>query len=79
MLADRLVSIAEATLDQADSTLRQTQLAREVGNQSEFELLRAQVTRDNQRPLVIARRADRDVAYLRLHQISISRPSSRSC
>jgi outer membrane protein len=69
MLADRLVSIAEATLDQADSTLRQTQLAREVGNQSEFELLRAQVTRDNQRPLVIARRADRDVAYLRLHQI----------
>lgn len=69
ILADRLVEIAEATLDQADSTLKQTLLARQVGNQSEFDLLRAQVTRDNQRPLVIARRADRDVAYLRLHQI----------
>jgi outer membrane protein TolC len=69
ILADRLVSIAEATLDQADSTLKQTQLGRQVGTQSEFDLLRARVTRDNQRPVVIRRRADRDVAYLRLRQI----------
>jgi outer membrane protein len=69
ILADRLVSIAEATLDQADSTLKQTQLGRQVGTQSEFDLLRARVTRDNQRPVVIQRRADRDVAYLRLRQI----------
>ena len=40
-----------------------------MGTQSEFDLLRARVTRDNQRPVVIARRADRDVAYLRLRQL----------
>lgn len=65
-LADRLVSIAEATLGQAEETLRQVTLARQVGNQPEFELLRAQVTRDNQRPQLIQRRADRDLAYTRL-------------
>src|SRR5262249_37645154 len=69
ILADRLVAIAEATLDQADTTLKRTQLGREVGTQSEFDLLRARVPRDNQRPIVIQRRADRDVAYLRLHQV----------
>jgi len=50
-------------------TLRQTTLARQVGNQSEFELLRAKVTRDNQLPQVIQRRTDRDLAYLRLKQL----------
>jgi outer membrane protein len=69
LLADRLVAIAEKTLEQADTTLKNTQLARQVGNLSEFDLLRARVTRDNQRPVLIARRADRDVAYLRLRQL----------
>jgi outer membrane protein len=68
-LADRLLAIAEATLEQADTTLSQTQLARQVGNQSEFDLLRARVTRDNERPVVIQRRADRDQAYYRLKQL----------
>lgn len=68
-LADRLLTIALATLDQADTTLSQTQLAREVGNLSEFDLLRARVTRDNQRPIVIQRRADRDLAYFRLKSL----------
>ncbi|MEA2723669.1 MAG: hypothetical protein QOH59_1440 [Gemmatimonadales bacterium] len=68
-LADRLFTIAQATLDQADTTLSQTQLAREVGNLSEFDLLRARVTRDNQRPIVIQRRADRDLAYYRLKSL----------
>jgi outer membrane protein TolC len=68
-LGDRLVAIAEATLQQADTTLAQAQLAKDVGNQSEFELLRARVTRDNQRPVVIQRRADRDLAYVRLKQL----------
>jgi outer membrane protein len=68
-LGDRLVAIAEATLQQADTTLAQTTLARRVGTQSEFEQLRAQVTRDNQRPVVIQRRAQRDIAYLRLKQL----------
>jgi outer membrane protein len=68
-LADRLLAIALATLEQADTTLSQTQLARQVGNLSEFDLLRARVTRDNQRPVVIQRRADRDLAYYRLKQL----------
>lgn len=68
-LSDRLVAIAEAGLDQAERTLSETRLARQVGNQPEFELLRAQVQRDNQRPVVIQRRAQRDLAYLRLKQL----------
>jgi outer membrane protein TolC len=65
-LADRLVRIAEATFAQADTTLAQVRLAEQVGNQPEFDVLRAQVQRDNQLPLVIQRRADRDLAYTRL-------------
>jgi outer membrane protein TolC len=68
-LGDRLVAIATATLEQADTTLSQTQLARQVGNQSEFDLLRARVTRDNQRPVVIQRQAARDIAYYRLKNL----------
>jgi outer membrane protein TolC len=68
-LADRLAVIAAATLEQAETTLSQVRVAREVGQQSEFELLRAQVTRDTQEPVVIQRRADRDLAYMRLKQL----------
>ncbi|MEP6904944.1 MAG: TolC family protein [Gemmatimonadales bacterium] len=68
-LADRLVNITEASYTQTEKVFQQTQLAKNVGNISEFELLRAQVTRDNQRPLVIQRRSDREVAYLRLKQL----------
>ena len=68
-LTDRLVQIAESSLVQTETVFRQTKLARQVGDKSEFDLLRAQVTRDNQRPLVIQRRAQRDLAYLRLRQL----------
>ena len=69
VLADRLVAIAESSLVQTEGTLRQTTIARQVGNQSEFELLRAKVTRDNQVPVAMQRRTDRDLAYLRLKQM----------
>jgi len=69
VLSDRLLNIAESTLVQSERTLRQTQLARQVGSTSEFDLLRARVSRDNQRPLVIRARAQRDVAYVRLRQL----------
>jgi outer membrane protein TolC len=69
VLADRLVVIADTTLRQTEELLRQTQLARRVGNQSEFELLRATVSRDNQRPVLINRQGARDIAYLRLKQL----------
>jgi outer membrane protein len=68
-LADRLVKISEASYTQTENLLKQTQLAKDVGNVSEFELLRAQVTRDNQRPQLIQRQSDREVAYLRLKQL----------
>ena len=68
-LTDRLVQIAESSLVQTETVFRQTRLSRQVGDKSEFDLLRAQVTRDNQRPLVIQRRTQRDLAYFRLKQL----------
>jgi outer membrane protein TolC len=68
-LSDRLVTIAESAYQQASAAYDQVRLSFEAGRQPEFELLRAQVSRDNQRPLVIRRRADRDTAYLRLRQL----------
>ena len=68
-LADRLVAISDASFTQTENVLRQVQLQKDVGNTSEFELLRAQVTRDNQRPQMIQRQSDRQVAYLRLKQL----------
>jgi outer membrane protein TolC len=68
-LSDRMVEIAEATLFQAESTLARVTLGREAGRQPEFDRLRAQVDRDNQRPAVIRARSQRTLAYLRLRQI----------
>ena len=68
-LADKLVSIQESALSQTEEILRQTKVAKQVGNQAEFDLLRAQVTRDNQVPVVLQARNSRDVAYYRLKQL----------
>ena len=68
-LADRLVALAESSAVQTENVLKQTRLARTVGNVSEFDLLRAQVSSANQRPIVIQRQSDREVAYLRLKQL----------
>ena len=69
VLSDRLIAVAESSLVQTERTFRQTSAARQVGNTSEFELLRARVQRDNQRPVLIQARTQRDVAYLRLKQL----------
>ena len=69
VLAERLLTIAESSFVQTENTARQVQLARNVGTTAEFELLRAQVTRDNQRPVVIQRRTDRELSRLRLKQV----------
>lgn len=68
-LADRLLDVAQATLAQAETTLDQVRVGLQVGEQPEFELLRAQVTRDTQTPVVIQRTAVRDLAHLRLRQL----------
>lgn len=69
VLAGRLAAIAESSLVQTERTLRITRLARRVGTTSEFDLLRSQVARDNQRPRVLQARTQRDVALLRLKQL----------
>ena len=76
-LSDRLVEIAEATYRQADATYEQTRVSFQAGSQPEFDLLRAQVARDNQRPGVIRRRAERDIALLRLKQLLEIPPAER--
>jgi AcrR family transcriptional regulator len=67
--SDRFLAIAESSLVLTERTLAATQLGREVGSVSEFDLLRARVTRDNQRPAVIQARGARSTAYLRLKQL----------
>jgi outer membrane protein len=69
LLAERLVTIAEASLAQQEEILRQTDVAFKVGDKSEFELLQARVSRDNQLPLLIQNRSRRTEAYLRLKQL----------
>jgi outer membrane protein TolC len=68
-LAQQLAAISQAALDQADSALRETTLRRSLGTVPEFDLLRARVTRDNQRAVAIQRASDRELAGLRLKQL----------
>ena len=68
-LSESLVRIAEATVAQAEATVRQLQAGFEAGAQPEFELLRARVSRDTQRPIVIRQRANREIALLRLKKL----------
>ena len=69
VLADQLVSIADSSLAQTEVVLAQAKVAKQVGNASEYELLRAQVTHDNQIPVSIQAKFNRQVAYLRLKQL----------
>jgi outer membrane protein TolC len=68
-LAAQLVTITEFTLDQAERTLKDVTLGRDVGTQSEFEQLRSRVARDNQIPVVTRARANRDITITRLKQL----------
>jgi outer membrane protein len=68
-LADQLVTIADSSVAETEAVLAQTKVSKQVGNASEYELLRAQVTHDNQLPVAIQARANRQVAYLRLKQL----------
>lgn len=69
LLTDQLLVIADSSLVQSERTLRQVELTRSVGSTSEFELIRARVTRDNQRPGWLQARTNRDLAYVRLRQL----------
>jgi outer membrane protein TolC len=69
VLASRLVEIAQTTLGLNEEVLRQTTRMRQVGSAAEFDLLRAQVARDNQIPVVLRRRSEATTASLRLKQL----------
>jgi outer membrane protein TolC len=70
LLADRQVRIAELALEQAETQLERVRLRQEAGQTSEFELLQAEVERDNQVPAVKAASAGRTVAFLELTRLS---------
>jgi outer membrane protein TolC len=69
VLADQLLDIADSSLAQSERALEQTRAQRTVGDKSGYELLRAQVARDNQVPVLLSRRADRELAYFQLKQL----------
>jgi outer membrane protein TolC len=69
MLADRLLRIAEWTLEQAESTYRRVVVLADAGRSAEFDVVRAKATRDRGRPVVIQRESARDIAVLRLRQL----------
>jgi len=67
--SERFSEIADSTLALTERTLSQVRLAREIGTASEFDLLRATVTRDNARPASIQARGNRSAAQMRLKQL----------
>jgi outer membrane protein TolC len=67
--SERLQAIADSTLELTERTLKAVELARSLGTASEFDLLRARVTRDNSRPASIMARGNRTAAMLRLKQL----------
>lgn len=69
VLSDNLVAIAESLLIQTERTFRATALGQRVGSTSEFEQIRARVSRDNARPPYLQARTSRDLAYVRLKQL----------
>ena len=69
VLADQLVAIADSSLAETEAVLTHTRVARQVGNASEFELLRATVTRDNELPGRIQARLNVQLTHLRLKQL----------
>jgi len=69
ILADQLLGIRIATLEQAERTFKDIQLGYEVGTQSEFDALRARVARDNQVPVVTEARANRAISFTQLKQL----------
>jgi outer membrane protein len=68
-LGAELVRISQLSVENSEETLRLTQLRADVGTQAEFDVLQARVTRDNQRPLLIQREANRDLAFERLRTL----------
>jgi outer membrane protein TolC len=67
--AQRLLAIAEGSLDQARKHEAQVALFHQQGTRAEYDLLRAQVDAANQEPGVVSARTAADLALLRLKQL----------
>jgi outer membrane protein len=69
LLADRMVGIAVEAFELADATLRQVELFWRQGIAAEFDVLRAQVDRDNLEPAIVEAENARRVAELNLKRL----------
>lgn len=69
LLAERQVEIAQVTLQQAEATLAETQLKFKQGTAPEFDVVRAQVSRDNQNNIIVRFTVERDVAFVQLRRL----------
>jgi outer membrane protein len=70
VLADQMVAIAREAYDLADAVVRQVELFRQQGTASEFDVLRAQVERDNLEPGIIEAQNARRLAELNLKRLA---------
>jgi outer membrane protein len=70
VLADEMVGIAREAYALADAVLRQVQLFRQQGTASEFDLLTAQVERDNLEPGIVEAQNARRLAELNLKRLA---------
>lgn len=68
-LAQRQVDIATASLALAETTLADTQLNYREGAAPEFDVVRAEVARDNQRTSRLQYEAQREIAFVRLKRL----------
>lgn len=68
VLAAEAVKIGEAALALAERTLEVARVGYEQGTSAEFDVVRAEVTRDNERTALVRARAERDIALVRLKQ-----------
>ena len=69
LLAAEMASIAEAGLEQAESFLAQEQLRLRAGQASDLEVMRAEVSRDNLRPQLVAANNAETLALLNLKRL----------
>jgi outer membrane protein len=69
VLADQMVGIAREAFQLADATLSQVQLFRQQGTAAEFDVLRAQVERDNLEPAIVEAQNARRLAELNLKRL----------
>jgi outer membrane protein TolC len=69
VLAQRQVEIAQVTLQQAEQTFTETELGFKQGAAPEFDLVRAEVARDNQRTQLVRFQVQRDVTFVQLRRL----------